>query len=131
MALVSLLSMVEWLRALTAMSLIRTATTPTCLRSRGWATSNLADSYFRGRDTLAISIRRLSSRGAHDEYVLVSPARDIARIYWGPLNTPRQLARYLVAHTVGTIGLASWRENPNREKALAICAELRSLPWPT
>jgi len=89
--------------------------------------SSAARSYFSKMQ----SFRELGSAMSHaanqGEYVLISPAPDCFNIFSGPLNIPRQFARFLVAHKAGSLHLADWRNNPNWLKAEAISASLKPL----
>ena len=62
--------------------------------------SEPARSYFRNRETFSDLATALSQARHCEEYVLVSPTPEQVSIFSKPLNIPRQLARYLVAHDI-------------------------------
>ena len=63
----------------------------------------------------------------HDNYLYSSPDSDRHNVLSGPLNTPRQLVRHLVAVTARDIGLADWRMHPQTSRTLEIARSLRSI----
>jgi hypothetical protein len=58
--------------------------------------SDLAESYFSSLEKFKTLGAALEYAGTLDEYLFVSPKSDQFNIFAGPLNVPRQLARYLV-----------------------------------
>ena len=89
--------------------------------------SGLARSYFVKMETFDAFPTALAQAKHYTEYMLVSPEPDKVNIFSGPLNIPRQLARYLVAHGSNTLHLADWRSCPNLDQARSTAVELRPL----
>jgi diadenosine tetraphosphate (Ap4A) HIT family hydrolase len=87
----------------------------------------IARSYFGNMETFDGLATALAQARHYEEYLLVSPTPDEVTIFSKPLNVPRQLARYLVAHESNTMHLADWRSHPNREHARSIAGEIRPL----
>jgi hypothetical protein len=89
--------------------------------------TEMASSYFgKVKEFNELGIA-LSHAAQCEEYVLISPTPKCFRIFSAPLNIPRQLTRFLVAHHANVLHLANWRDQPNRERAEAIADNLRSL----
>jgi hypothetical protein len=89
--------------------------------------SEMARTYFAKVETFDELDAALSDAARYEEYVLISPTPERFNVFSGPLNLPRQLARFLVAHDANTLHLADWRGHPNRDRAVTIAANLRSL----
>jgi hypothetical protein len=89
--------------------------------------SKTAATYYKDRrlfDSLDHALRFAASTS---EYLLISETPHDYLILSGTLNAPRQLARTLVAHEIGELGLADWREKPNYEASAANAARLRNV----
>ena len=89
--------------------------------------SEMAHSYFGKMETFSELEIALSQAALYEEYVLISPTPECFNIFSAPLNMPRQLARFLVANRAKTPLFADWRPHPNRERAVTIASDLRSL----
>jgi hypothetical protein len=89
--------------------------------------SDLAESYFssfEGFDDLESALKYAATL---DEYLFVSPKNDKFNIFAGPLNVPRQLARYLVGWRTGASHLSDWRAFPELEQAKSMAQGLRAI----
>lgn len=60
-------------------------------------------------------------------YFLISPSPLVFVILGGPLSTPRQLSRLLVAHAIGQPQLGDWRTSPDTDAALRNASHLRTM----
>jgi diadenosine tetraphosphate (Ap4A) HIT family hydrolase len=89
--------------------------------------SEAARSYFSRVDTFTTLQPAMGHAALCDEYALISPTPETFNVFSGPLNIPRQLARFLVANDVGELQLADWRDHPNREQAEQIARDLKLL----
>lgn len=89
--------------------------------------SELAGSYFGKSEAFGDLATALAQARHSEEYVLVSPSPTQVSVFSKPLNVPRQLARYLVAHDSKAMHLADWRSHPNLDKARSIAGVLRPL----
>jgi diadenosine tetraphosphate (Ap4A) HIT family hydrolase len=89
--------------------------------------SGAARSYFSDVETFNELGPAMTHAALYDDYVVVSPTPDCYNVFSGPLNIPRQLTRFLVAHEAKTLHLANWRDYPDRQRAVAIAHDLRSL----
>lgn len=93
--------------------------------------SEVARTYFGNSQIFGdLATALFQARLCEEEYVLVSPTPEQVTVFSKPLNIPRQLARYLVAHCSDAMHLADWRSHPNLEQARSIAGELRPLFQP-
>ncbi|WP_158646965.1 hypothetical protein [Bradyrhizobium huanghuaihaiense] len=88
--------------------------------------SSLASSYFAQTIEFPTLSAALNDAALHPEYLLTSPDPSRLFIHSTPLNTPRQLARFLVAWKNGNPHLADWKVWPQRERAVSIANTLRA-----
>jgi hypothetical protein len=65
-----------------------------------------------------------------ENYFVISSNQQNFLVLTEPLNAPRQLARTLVAHAIGQIGLADWRSHPDFDAAERNARRLRVLLEP-
>lgn len=86
-----------------------------------------ARTYFRKIQSFSSMPEALNYARNEKDYLLISPNLNSFHIMSGPLNLPRQFARTLVAIRNGRANHASWRNFPEREKAIEIAKTLRSI----
>jgi len=88
--------------------------------------ADLAMSYFSTVQHFDDFDKSLRHAATLEEYLFVSPRSDEFHIFAGPLNIPRQLARYLVGWRKGCAHKADWKAWPEREQAESMARGLRS-----
>ena len=80
--------------------------------------TTLATSYYMRMESFKSLHAALAFAATCDNYLLISPRIDKYNILFGALNTPRQLARLLIATALGCSHLTDWRDYPNRRHAI-------------
>lgn len=88
--------------------------------------SSTATSYYQYHSSFGTLWDALAFAASSSEYMLISEKPDQYLILSGTLGAPRQLARTLVAHAIGDIGLADWRVHPNPKASIATADRLRN-----
>jgi hypothetical protein len=88
--------------------------------------ANIAAAYYQSLSSFDTIWDALEFAVSTTEYMLISETSERYLVLSGTLGAPRQLARSLVAHEMGNIGLADWHINPNYEGSLANAERLRA-----
>lgn len=88
---------------------------------------SLASSYYRKCQSFPSLQEALAFAGDTDSYMLISPTQSQYNILHEPLNIPRQLARFLVAHQIGEADKADWRQLPNYAETISAATSLRRM----
>ncbi|HEY1857038.1 hypothetical protein [Acidocella sp.] len=87
---------------------------------------NEAHSYYAQCATFPTLGSALEYAAGKDAYMLVSSSSSKYNIHYGPLNTPRQLARMLAAVAAEEIDVADWRRNPRKAEAEVMATSIRA-----
>jgi hypothetical protein len=85
-----------------------------------------AKQYYSDSESYPDLLSALEAAANEDSYLLLSERSGHYHVLSGPLNTPRQLTRYLVAFKAEQGHLADWRSDPRRTAALQMADELRT-----